>query len=186
MTFAHCYDAAYPPPVPYPNCAAVLGYIGGTDETNIWSLDNWLVAKDLLQFPCWPTNMTQGAVPEAHHMAEAAITRGWTPHGHGAEKRCIVVDTEALVDRAWIKACEAELDALGFVLVNYGSLDYVTANGANVIWIAAYGSPVVLTGRDEAWQYAANIRFRGTQVDLSLVSPELLQRAGRGPRKGPQ
>jgi hypothetical protein len=172
--FAHCFDAEFPPASPPPLCAAVLGYIGGTRAARVWTLPEWLRFSGLRQFPAYVPQVGPDPLGQAAEAVALMRARGWRTG------RALVFDLETGQDHAWWHTLATRVRELGQLPVAYGSLSTVLGNKAAVNWTAAWdGIPQLDAGQTiEATQYAANLPWQGTEVDLSVVSAELLARGG--------
>lgn len=177
------FDAAYPPPAAPPGCTGVLGYIGGSRAAHVWPARAWLPFRNLRQFPCWVPSMSDNPSEAGRFAVRAALELGWAP-GPKVGPRVIVIDLEALENRAWYEICAAAVSAGGFVPVVYGSLSTVLANAASDVWAASWdGEAVVPVGQTiHGHQDQANVPYAGTQVDYSVIDAWLYERGGVGPR----
>lgn len=178
MPLIHAFDAAHPPSRAPEHCDAVFGYIGGGDATRIWTHDEWLRFEHLRQFPLWVPDMTLSPVAQARAAANTAHSMNWH------DGRAILTDTEAAVNREWYNAFATQLRNEHYLAVDYGSLSVVLGNAASHVIVAAWdGIADIAAGQTiEGEQYAANLDFDGTKIDLSVISHELLHLGGVGPR----
>lgn len=177
---AHCFDALTPPRTAPPQCTACLGYIGGPRLTghDAWTLDEWLRFVTLRQFPCYVADMGADPIGQAAEAVALMRARGWSPG------RALVYDTETQVDPVWWARIELRTAELGQRAVDYGSIGFVVRNRADRIWSAHFDQiPDLDPGQNiEATQYAADVPWEGTQVDLSVMTWELWRQGGIGPR----
>jgi hypothetical protein len=177
MTLTRCFDAAYPPPAPPPGAGAVLGYIGSDHldrDYHIWTPAEWLPFKDLRQFPVWECNPANSAAASAAAAVAEMRRLGWFPG------RALVGAMETYVAPDWWAAFEDEAIRLDAWPVCYGSESTVYRNFALRYWEALYdGIPALPAARPStlAKQYLSL-----GSLDWSVVSPELLQHGGQGPR----
>lgn len=189
MTLTRMFDAAFPPETAPPNCGAVLGYIGRAgDATRVWTLADWQRFASLRQLPCWVPDFANDPRDEARAACGVARTFGWADHLPAELTRAIVFDFELLAgaERAWWAECSDEIHVQGFAGIAYGSESTVFELAASWVFLAAWNGQPVMLGEGQtvvAHQYAAGVRFGGTQIDLSVISPWLLERCGTGPRK---
>jgi hypothetical protein len=185
MTLYRVVDAAYPPGTPPPGCQGVLGYIGGSRATNVWTRDQWLPFAHLHQFPAWVPATTDNPVEAGQFAVRAARELGWAPKPSVAGwQRVIVIDLETIEDRAWYAQCAAAITGGGFIPVAYGSLSTVLANAASDVIAADWdGQAVIPPGQTiHGHQDQANVPYDGTQVDYSAIDEWLYDRGGVGPR----
>ena len=181
MTLHHCFDAAFPPAAARKGCDSVLGYIGGAAARNVWTLEEWLRFEHLRQFPAWVPALTENPVVDGKHAAAAARARGWADN----HTRAIICDTEIAVNRAWYAAWAREVRDQGYVAVDYGSLSDVLQNAAELLWVALWDDiPALQPGQSiEGDQYANDVPDGNTTLDLSVITEELYNLGGRGPRR---
>jgi hypothetical protein len=177
VTLTRCFDAAYPPPAPPHGAGAVLGYISaaGLDRNyHTWTPAEWLPFKDLRQFPVMECNPANSATASAAAGVAEMRRLGWWPG------RALVGAMETFIAPHWWAAFQAEVAKLGMWPVCYGSESTVYGNHASAYWEAHYdGVPSLPAGRPStlAKQYLSL-----GSLDWSVVSPELLQHGGLGPR----
>ena len=185
MALFRMFDASVPPDKPYPACQAAGGYIGG-NTPHVWTLDEWLRFRHLRQLPIWTADFTPGApspAEQGHLAARAAVALGW--RAHAPHRRVIVIDMETSEDGAMITGFTGACHEDGFVVWPYGSKSSIYADpSADGLWVAAWDDIAGLENMADimAHQYAADIPFGGTQIDLSVMSGEAYARLGRGPR----
>jgi hypothetical protein len=179
--FYHMFDAAYPPDSAPSGYAAVAGYIGG-NTPHVWVLSEWLRFSHIRQLPIWTGYAENQPVEHARQAAAAARARGWRPDAN--PRRYIALDFETEVDPKWVDAFTQECSTQGYDVITYGSLYYVQQTTRGDIWAAEWGQVPHLpsTGRIEAIQYAANVPFGNTQIDLSVIDQDCWDKLGRGPR----
>jgi hypothetical protein len=181
------FDASTPPGQPYPGCAAVAGYIGG-NTPHVWSAAEWNAASHNGRLPMLPIWVGFGeADPKTHatQAAQAAVRRGWAPH-HEPEWRAIVADVEAVSERAWLLAFGEQLQSLGFLCWPYMSAVALPSDPPGFeVWLAKWdGQNDVPAIHDViAHQYAHDLPYDGTSVDLSAVESSALASFGHGPRR---
>jgi hypothetical protein len=177
MTLTRCFDAAYPPLTAPPGAGAVLGYIGSDHldrDFHIWTPAEWLPFKGLRQFPVWECNPAVNARASASTAVGEMRRLGWN---YG---RALIGAMETYIAPDWWAAFGGEVRALGMFPVCYGSESTVYRNDATWYWEALYdGIPALPAGRPStlAKQYLSL-----GSLDWSVVSPELLQHGGQGPR----
>jgi hypothetical protein len=178
MPLNHAFDAKNPPSKPPEHCDAVFGYIGGKDSARIWTHDEWLRFEHLRQFPIWVPDYTLSPVAQARAAANTAHSMNWH------DGRAIITDSETEANPGWYNAFATQLRDEHFIAVDYGSLSTVLGNAASYVIVAAWdGVADIAPGQTiEGEQYAADVAFDGTQIDLSVISDELLHHGGIGPR----
>src|ERR1700722_4237436 len=174
-----CFDAASPPVSAPPGYEAVLGYIGGPLAEHKWELRDWRQFPHLRQFPCYVPDLAQDPYDQAVEAVKLAAELGWNADGD----RAIIGDLETEVDRSWWKVFAGTITERKFVPVCYGSLSTVLLNAAERIWAADWDHERVIPSGQAilAGQYDAGIAFGGTEVDVSVLSPELFRLGGLGP-----
>jgi hypothetical protein len=177
------FDAAYPPAVAYPNTKAVFGYLGG-NAVNVWSLADWLRFQHLVQFPTWVGAGEDS--PEAHGINAVAAMhgRGWRPGDRN--RRMIMLDFETEVDPSWIDTFASQIWRGGYQTGVYGSASTIVDNPPKEgRWIALYNGEKNLPDISGAigHQFAADVPWESTQVDLSVVTTGMLAYGGLGARK---
>lgn len=185
MSLYPAFDASTPPGVPYPGAAAVMGYIGG-NTPHVWTRDEWRRFAALVQFPIWVGVFEADPVGHARQAVSAARALGWSPNPPSGNRRGIIIDYETEVNQAWIDSFAAVVWAAGYETFVYGSESTITGNPPKEgRWIALYNGLANLPDIPYAvaHQYAANIPFDGTAVDLSVVSADMLAHGGQGPRQ---
>lgn len=181
------FDASVPPAAPYPGCQAVAGYIGG-NTPHVWTAAEWNRASDggrLAQLPIWVGFGEASPVQHAQQAAAAAVKRGWAAH-HAPAWRAIVADVENVAETAWLEQFGAELRQQGFLCWPYMSASVLASDPPGyTVWLAAWdGVDDVPPIHDVlAHQYAHDLPWQGTTVDLSAVLPGALVSFGRGPRR---
>jgi len=182
MTLSHVFDAATPPAKAPAGCTGVLGYIGGARAYRTWTLENWQRFASLHQFPCWVPYGTENPADNAREAAAAAVALGWEAHDVIAQ-RGIICDLETLKIPEWYHSWAVQINTEGFFAIAYGSASTILANKATNNWVAAYnGEDTLPSGGIHGHQYAADVAFGGTEIDLSVVDEWLFQRGGVGPR----
>lgn len=180
---ARVFDAEFPPSVAPPGCAGVLGYLGGNNAGNVWTLTDWEGFAHLAQFPAWVPAPDENPKASAVRAANAMRQLGWAPWQEN--RRVVIADLETMTLPGWYQQFAGEIAQQGFSSCAYGSLSTVLANAAADVWAAAFpgDGPALEPGQTmHAHQWLANIPFMGTQVDYSVVDEWLMARAGTGPR----
>lgn len=181
------FDAAFPPLRPFPGCGAVAGYIGG-NTPHVWTANEWNNASDdgaLPMLPIWVGFGEADPVDHGQQAAAAAIRLGWEPH-HSPKWRAIVADVEAVSETAWLKAFGQALRTAGFLCWPYMSATALPSDPPGfTVWLALWNGLATVPAIHDVGghQYAANIPFESTDVDLSVFRPGLLDSFGRGPRR---
>jgi hypothetical protein len=181
------FDASRPPGKPYPGCGAVAGYIGG-NTPHVWTAREWNAANNdgaLLQLPIWVGFGETDPVGHARQAADAAKARGWIAH-HRPAWRAIVADVEDVQEEAWLKAFGTQLQAEGFLCWPYMSLAAVPSDPPGYsIWLADWNGQASVPPIHDviAHQYAPNLPYEATRVDLSVVMSTELASFGIGPRR---
>lgn len=179
------FDAAVPPPEPYPGCQAALGYLGPAGRTpHVWTLEEWLRFAMLRQAGIWLYDPAADASAAGRAAAAAAKALGWFPFAK--VRRLIWLDMEMTEDRPWIAAWAAAVWDAGFVAGDYRSLSSVVPGGDPVLdkWVADWDSiPEIEWPQVKGHQYKAQVPFGGTFVDLNVFSGSILASFGHGPRK---
>jgi hypothetical protein len=181
LGLTRCFDAAYPPLSAPPGYGAVLGYIGGPYAENVWTLEEWQRFGHLLQFPCYVPDLNGDPYDQAVDACTLATRLGW----HVGGDRAIVADTETTIGRDWWAVFADTVTGRHFVPVDYGSLGYVLQNAAERIWAADWDDLAVVPEGQTilAGQYESGIGFGGSEVDASVLTPELVRLGGRGVRE---
>lgn len=182
MTNYKVFDAAFPPHTVPAGVNGVIGYIGGARALRVWPAAEWLPFQHLRQFPAYVPDMGADPVKQAHDAVARMHALGWAtgePDG-----RLIILDTEDTVNEAWYRAAAGVIVASGFIPVNYGSLSVVLENGAADVLAADWdGIPAIPAGKTlHGVQYAANVVYAGTKIDLSAVDSWFYLRGGVGAR----
>jgi hypothetical protein len=181
------FDASQPPDKPYPGCHLVAGYIGG-NTPHVWTAAEWNRASDDGLLPMLPIWVGFGeADPKGHadQAANAAIKLGWAAH-HTPAWRAIVADVENVREEAWLLAFGRQLQVRGFLCWPYMSLDALPSDPPGYqVWAALWdGKADIPPAHDViAHQYAHDLPWRGTTVDLSAVMSTELASFGHGPRR---
>lgn len=168
------YDASVPPPSP-PNWHVAGGYIGG-DTPHVWSREEWRAQPAPYLLPIW-TASNRADTPEAAGQDAWEIISSLELLGvpRGAT---VAIDTETTVYNVYLQALS---DFLGpWVVMNYGSLSYVTRNPLTTggRWAAKWTDQVAtgleLIGVDgiRAVQIAS-APMLGRPWDWSLIDPNL-------------
>lgn len=180
------FDASVPPAAIPPGCQVACGYIGGATP-HVWTLDEWLRFDRLYQIPIWVgAGRTDGA-GDGQAAATAMRNLGWNPDG-GAGRRAVILDLEGLLDAAYANGFRSEIWAAGYQTVIYEDLYRLIAGGnptGEGVLVADWNNTPSIPpyARVIGCQYAANVPFGGTTIDLDIMSGEMLAHAGFGPRK---
>ncbi|MBA0084986.1 MAG: hypothetical protein HRJ53_08320 [Acidobacteria bacterium Pan2503] len=183
MTLHKAFDAAFPPLSAPIGCSIAIGYIGGKRATNVWTLQEWKRFALLRQIPVYVPDLTlEKPADAAVNACDAARSLGWAPDQR--PNRVIVCDLETSIDRSWYAQFTYTVAHEGFQAVAYGSLSTVLENAASDVWVAAWdGSAALLAGQTiHGHQWAADVPWQGTTVDLSVCDDWMWDGAGRGPR----
>jgi hypothetical protein len=186
-SLARMFDASQPPGAPYPGCAAVAGYIGG-NTPHVWSAAEWNRASDngrLYQLPIWVGFGEDDPTGHAVQAANAAGSLGWIPH-HSPAWRAIVADVEAAQEEGWLATFGAELRNRGFLCWPYMSTSALPSDPPGyTVWLAQWDGVADVPPIHDviAHQYAHDLPYQGTSVDLSAVLPGVLVSFGVGPRR---
>ena len=181
------FDAAVPPRSPYPGCGAVAGYIGG-NTPHVWTAAEWNRASDggrLAQLPIWVGFGEGDPVGHAKEAAAAAVSLGWADH-HKPKWRAIVADVENMRMTAWLEAFGTQLRLEGFLCWPYMSANVLSSDPPGYdVWLAQWNNVASVPPIHNviAHQYAHDLPFEGTSVDLSAVLSEALDSFGHGPRR---
>ena len=177
------FDAAYPPSSPYPGCQAVAGYIGG-NTPHVWTAAEWQRFGHLRQFPIWTGYAEANPTHHGKQAVAAMQALGWA--AGRPNRRAVIVDEETEVNAAWIDAFAAVVWAAGYQTFIYGSLATVLDNPPKEGYLVADWNDVPAVppyAHVIGHQYKPNVAWDGTQVDLSVISEEMLVHGGQGPRK---
>ena len=184
MSLYSMFDASVPPSSAYPGAAAVAGYIGG-NTPHVWTPAEWQRFPDLTQFPIWVGYLEADPAGHAADAAAAMERLGWTPNA--ASRRACILDFETEIDAAWVDAFAAGILSAGYVTIVYGSESTIIDNpGRSGRWIALYNGAANIPNDPAAvgHQYRANVPWGNTQVDLSVITDDMLVHGGIGPRHG--
>jgi hypothetical protein len=181
------YDASAPPSKPYPGCDAVAGYIGG-NTPHVWTRDEWNRASNngrLPMLPIWVGFGEADPVGHARQAAAAAVARGWVPH-HSPRWRAIVADVEAVSETAWLEEFGHQLQLEGFLCWPYMSATALPSDPPGYqVWLAQWSNAGTVPAIHDVigHQYAHDLPWDGTSVDLSAFLGEALDSFGHGPRR---
>lgn len=185
MTLYHAFDASVPPTKPYPGTEIVCGYIGG-DTPHVWTAKEWNAVTDngaTRMLPIYVRSNFSGFDPgvEARKAATAAHSLGWSPH----IGRLIVLDSEEETDVAWIRAFGGALIRDGFHAVDYRSISVLIAHPSGLVeWAADFSLPPMPSSQNQSgFQYAADIPWDNTKVDVSIFDDTIYRGCGHGIRK---
>lgn len=183
MTLYRMFDASTPPGSPYPGSAAVAGYVGGSTP-HVWTLAEWQRFAELRQFPIWVgAGRTDGSADGAAAV-EAVRNLGWAPNM--PNRRFIVLDMETEVDPGYINDFAAPVNDGGFWTLIYESLVAVDGNPVRGgIWLADWDgiASIPAVAGVIGVQYKPDVPYDGTQVDLSVISLDMLVHGGEGSRR---
>lgn len=182
----HQYDASRPPGNAYPGTQAFASYLGREGFTpHIPDLDEWNDATnegDLRCLGIWTPDFSSSPQIEAKAAADAAKALGWKPE----LGRFITLDGEVSERHEWIREWGNELYSQhGFDGLDYRSLfAQLKAPSGLPEWTAHFEEPPPgsFTPNQIALQYAANLPFGETAVDLSVFGERLWVGLGRGVR----
>lgn len=178
------FDASVPPSSAYPGSAAVAGYLGG-NTPHVWTPEEWQRFAGLRQFGIWVGYLEADPLGHATDAAAAMSRLGWAPNRPA--RRAVLLDFETEIDAAWINAFAGEIWHAGYETLVYGSESTIIDNpGKEGRWIALYDNTPDIPDVPEAigHQYRANVPWGNTQVDLSVITDEMLVHGGLGPRHG--
>lgn len=189
MSYPKIMDAAVPPATAPAGIEGVMGYIGGARATRVWTVAEWHRFAHLAQFPVYVPDLGQSPLSQAQEAVVRAKALGWAAFMPEAERRVIVFDTEALVNREWYAAAASYVVSEGFVPADYGSLSVVLENAAELVIAAAWSGgsalPAVPAGQTiGGLQWEPNVAVGDTMVDYSVFTPALFARGGVGARHG--
>ena len=189
MSYPKIMDAAVPPATAPAGIEGVMGYIGGPRATRTWTVAEWLRFQHLRKFPLYVPDLSVSPLNQAADAVARAKSLGWAAFMPEPERRVIVFDTEALVNRSWYAAAAAHVVSEGFIPADYGSLSVVLGNAAELVIAAAWSGgdalPAVPAGQTIAGlQWEPNVAVETTLVDYSVFLPSLFARGGTGPRHG--
>ena len=183
MSLYRMFDAAFPPPSAYPGCQAVAGYIGG-NTPHVWTVAEWQRFSHLVQFPIWVGYNEADPVGHAQLCVETMHSFGWA--AFRPQRRAVILDEETQVDAAWVDEFAGVIWGAGFETFMYGSLatilhdppkeGYLIADWNDVPAIPPYPNVI-------GCQYSPNVPWQGTQVDLSVITADMLAHGGIGARK---
>lgn len=183
MTLYHVYDAAFPPPAPYPGTQVAALYLGG-NTPHAATTAQWNAQAGRRYCPIWTGFGEDHPADHARQAAAAAGALGWAPAAD--PWRLIALDFESEVNAAWITAFAESLTDEGFVTVTYESLSAVAGGDptCHAWWVPDWNGvpdlpPLPNVG---GHQYTANVPWMGTAVDLSVFDQDLYDRCGRGLR----
>jgi hypothetical protein len=186
MPLHHGIDASVAPKSPYPNTDFVAGYIGG-NTPHVWTLDEWNTANGagkLRSLPIWVGYLEDDPLGHAVDAAKKAMSLGWKAYLH----RYIALDKETQEDRKWVLTFAAKLTNLGFLTIEYRSLDPILQDPTPPAidnWVADWirHPDLSLVPREEMMQYDHDIPFGNTVVDLDVATDTAFNNMGRGLRR---
>ena len=187
-------DAAIPGQ-PLPAGTRILNiYVGATDlpvrpdTPHIWTVDEANLyldpdsplygGPDLRVLPNFVHDFPADPALLANNACDAAVDMGWSDQ----LGRLLVLDTETLVDRSYVNACDWQISQRGFLMMDYGSYQFVLQNppvsggkwGALLTRYRPSFLPSNLVGQQ--WQW-------GRAWDRSVFSRFVYDNCGVGPRK---
>jgi hypothetical protein len=179
-------DAAWPPSAAPEGVSAVLGYVGGSRASHVWTPGQWRPFAHLRQFPVVVPDITRAPGPQALEAVQAVKLLGWSDEMSGAEQRAIIFDLEDQANAAWyVEAARLVLEH-GFMPVVYGSMSTVLTNAASDVLVAEWDDKAVIPPGQtiHGKQDQANVDFMSTVVDYSVLDDWLYHRGGVGARHG--
>jgi len=172
-------DAAFPPP-DAAGASAVAGYIGG-NTPHVWTRAEWQRFAHVRQFPIWVGSGRTNGSSDGKIAVSAVRALGWA--AHRPHRRAIICDVETNNMRAYLDDFAAEVWGAGFQTEVYESMSVVAANpGKEGIWVADWDGIMDLPRGTNAHQYVPNVKYEGTEIDISVVSGEFMQHGGEGAR----
>lgn len=190
MALVRVADASKPPPRPVPGCGGFAAYIGGSTPHAATAAE-WNAASDngrIPVLPIWVRDPLIGPGPQARSAALEAKRLGWAAHhGPPGAWRAIVADVEATFARDWLEAFGDELQAEGFLCWPYMSaVAFPSDPPGFTAWVAEWDGLFDIPPIHDVigHQYAHDLPFLGTTIDLSAFEPSALASFGRGPRHG--
>jgi hypothetical protein len=175
-------DASTPPAGPYPGSKIMALYFGG-NTPHVATRDEWDRFAGLRQLGIWTGYLEDDPGVHARQAAAAAHALGFS--AHAVHLRYIALDFETEIDPAWVTRFAEVLRPLGYGTLPYGSLSTITADPAcEGIWAADWDGTRTLPDEASvvAKQFAANVAWGGSQVDLSVFEDWILKHLGYGPR----
>lgn len=184
MTLYRAFDASVPPPGPFPGSDAVMGYLGPeTNTPHVWSVAEWQRFAALRQFPIWVGAGRTNGPGDGTVAADMMHSLGWKPFA--AVRRFLIVDMESEVNPEYVNGLADAVNSAGYDTVVYESESAVDGNPVRSgIWLADWNGiasipriPGVI-----AVQYYPDLAYAGTQIDLSVISEDMLAHGGEGPR----
>lgn len=182
MSLYRMFDASSPPAQPYPGCQAVAGYIGGSTP-HVWTPAEWQRFRDLRQFPIYVGSGRTNGPDDGQDAVREVQARGWAPHEKNT--RAIILDMEAETDPEYVNGFADVVFKAGYCTVVYVS-ESVMGNTPvrEGFWVALWdGIADIPSGAHIlAHQYRPDVPWNNTQVDLSMVSADMMVHGGVGPR----
>jgi hypothetical protein len=184
MGLFRAFDGSVPPAAAPAGVQAVLGYLGGPTP-HIWTEAEWLRFSHLRQAGIWIVDFSKGGWGQGDMAASAAKALDWAAHAR--RRRVIWLDAETTVQLdVMANACEGVAES-GYMPGIYGSQSTVVAYErlGHPLWVANWnGMPAVPPLPDVAGhQYAANLAWDGTEIDLDVFDGSMWDHFGDGPRK---
>lgn len=159
------YDASTPPAHP-PAWEAVAAYIGG-NTPHVWTIAEWNAQPARWRLPIYVRSNPGSHSPHV----DAALAVAWllahgVPHGSA-----VALDLETAVAPSYVRAFDADLKAVGYVTLTYGSLSTVFGNPktSGGYWVAHYTGKDHMEPRAVATQWASD-RQLGKPWDASTVA----------------
>jgi len=183
MSLYRMFDAAYPPTIAYPGCQAAAGYIGG-NTPHVWTAEEWQRFGHLYQFPIYVGAGRALGTDDGKAAADAMHSMGWRPGD--PNRRACVLDMEDDIASNYVNEFAAVLWESGYETLIYESLGALQCNPCKEgVWLADWnGEPdIPAYASVVAHQFAGNVAWDGTQVDLSVVTGGMLAHGGQGPRR---
>lgn len=178
------YDAAFPPQQTYPNSQFAFGYIGG-NALHVYTAADWATIASEIQFPIWVGQNRSNGLTDGMAAVAAMKSLGFSANPPSGNRRYCVLDMETEINPKYVDDFGTEMWQAGFGTLVYGSLDFVTRNPVKEgYFVADYtGKPHIPVGAGiVACQYANNLSFDNTRIDLDVCFSDLLLHGGQGPR----
>lgn len=179
------FDAANPPTAAPSDAVGVMGYLGGPRADRVWPLEEWLPFSHLKQFGIYVPDITLNPHTQGSEAVQLALALGWSSKMTGAQQRAIIIDLETRADAAWYQEIAETISSRGFMPIVYGSLSTVLDNAAADVLAADWdGQAIIPPGQTlRGGQYSAEVPFRNTLIDYSIIDEWLYLRGGVGPRR---
>jgi hypothetical protein len=176
-------DASSPPASAPSSAHAVAGYIGPVGNTpHVWTLEEWRRFGHLRQFPIWVGAGRADGLADGRAAVAEAKRLGWA--AHRPNRRYIICDVEAQAMAEYLDGFAAEVWDGGFQTEVYESLTVVHKNPVKEgIWLADWDGIADLPAGVIAHQYRPDVPYQGTEIDVSVISEDMLTHGGEGPRQ---